>query len=164
MGFSLVAPVLGLLIAVTAPVVEVGLEGARASEVVVPGLQSTGSMVVAHGLSCFAACGVFPHQGSNPCFLHLGRFIITEPPGEALKVFVGILLQYWFYFMFVFFFGHETCGILVLQLQTEPTPPGLEAQSLNPWTIREVPIYLTFFKNYLLFLAVLGLCCCVGFL
>ena len=57
MGFSLVAPVLGLLIAVTAPVVEVGLEGARASEVAVPGLQSTGSMVVAHGLSCFAEIG-----------------------------------------------------------------------------------------------------------
>ena len=75
-----------------------------------------------------------------------GRFIITEPPGEALKVFVGILLQYCFYFMFWgVFFGHETCGILVLQLETEPTPPGLEAQSLNHWTIREVPIYLTFF-------------------
>ena len=26
--------------------------------------------VVAHGLSCSAACGVFPDQGSNPCPLH----------------------------------------------------------------------------------------------
>ena len=25
------------------------------------------SVVVAHGLSCSAACGVFPAQGSNPC-------------------------------------------------------------------------------------------------
>ena len=24
----------------------------------------------AHGLSCFAACGIFPDQGSNPCLLH----------------------------------------------------------------------------------------------
>ena len=31
---------------------------------------STGSVVVAHGLSCSAACGVFPDQGSNPCPLH----------------------------------------------------------------------------------------------
>ena len=29
-----------------------------------------GSVVVAHGLSCSAACGIFPDQGSNPCPLH----------------------------------------------------------------------------------------------
>ena len=38
-------------------------------------LQSTdsrraGSVVVAHGLSCSVACGIFPDQGSNPCPLH----------------------------------------------------------------------------------------------
>ena len=38
-------------------------------------LRSTGSrraglVVVAHGLSCSAACGIFPDQGSNPCPLH----------------------------------------------------------------------------------------------
>ena len=27
----------------------------------------TGSVVVAHGPSCSAACGIFPDQGSNPC-------------------------------------------------------------------------------------------------
>ena len=26
--------------------------------------------LVAHGLSCSAACGIFPDQGSNPCALH----------------------------------------------------------------------------------------------
>ena len=25
---------------------------------------------MAHGLSCSAACGIFPDQGSNPCLLH----------------------------------------------------------------------------------------------
>ena len=30
----------------------------------------TGSVVVAHGLSCSAACGIFPDQGLNPCPLH----------------------------------------------------------------------------------------------
>ena len=34
------------------------------------GLQSAGSVVVVHGLSCFAACGTFPDQGSNLCPLH----------------------------------------------------------------------------------------------
>ena len=28
------------------------------------------SVVVAHGLSCSTACGIFPDQGSNPCPLH----------------------------------------------------------------------------------------------
>ena len=29
-----------------------------------------GSVVMAHGPSCSAACGIFPDQGSNPCPLH----------------------------------------------------------------------------------------------
>ena len=38
-------------------------------------LRSTGSrraglVVVVHGPSCSAACGIFPDQGSNPCPLH----------------------------------------------------------------------------------------------
>ena len=38
---------------------------ARTSVVVAPGLQSTDSIVVAHGLSCSKARGVFPDQRSN---------------------------------------------------------------------------------------------------
>ena len=34
------------------------------------GSRRTGSVVVAHGPSCSAACGIFPNQGSNPCPLH----------------------------------------------------------------------------------------------
>ena len=33
-------------------------------------LWHVGSVVVAHGLSCSAACGIFTDQGSNPCPLH----------------------------------------------------------------------------------------------
>ena len=44
--------------------------GCVASVAVVRRLQSTGSIVVAHGLSCPEACGIFPDQGSNPCLLH----------------------------------------------------------------------------------------------
>ena len=44
--------------------------GVRASVVVSRGLQSAGSVAVAHGLSCSVACGIFPDQGSNPCPLH----------------------------------------------------------------------------------------------
>ena len=31
------------------------------------GSRRAGSVVVAHGPSCIAACGIFPDQGSNPC-------------------------------------------------------------------------------------------------
>ena len=41
--------------------------GTRASVVVALGLQSAGSVAVVHGLSCSAARGIFPDQGSNPC-------------------------------------------------------------------------------------------------
>ena len=64
----------GLLIAVASLVVEHGLLVCgqqqlwhAGSGVVACGLQSTGSVVVAHGLSCSAACGIFPDQGWNPC-------------------------------------------------------------------------------------------------
>ena len=34
------------------------------------GSRRAGSVVVAHGPSCSAACGIFPDQGPNPCPLH----------------------------------------------------------------------------------------------
>ena len=34
------------------------------------GSRRTGSVIVAHGPSCSAACGILPDQGSNPCPLH----------------------------------------------------------------------------------------------
>ena len=34
------------------------------------GSRRAGSVVVAHGLSCSAACGIPPDQESNPCPLH----------------------------------------------------------------------------------------------
>ena len=33
-------------------------------------LEYLGSVVVAHGLSCSRACGIFPDEGSNPCPLN----------------------------------------------------------------------------------------------
>ena len=38
--------------------------------VVAPRLQSTGSVVVVHGLSCSTACGIFLDQELNLCLLH----------------------------------------------------------------------------------------------
>ena len=44
--------------------------GHTGSVVVAPGLQSTGSMAVACGLSCSEACRVLSDQGSNRSLLH----------------------------------------------------------------------------------------------
>ena len=38
----------------------------------------------------------------------------------------------------VFWLYHAAGGILVPQPGTEPVPPALEAQNLNPWTTRDV--------------------------
>ena len=46
------------------------LEGSQGATVGAPGLQSTGSVVMAHGISCPEACGIFLEQESNPCLLH----------------------------------------------------------------------------------------------
>ena len=59
-----------------------GLWGATASVVVARGLQSAGSIVVAYGLSCSAACGNFPDQGLNPCLLHWQ--VGSLPPGKPI--------------------------------------------------------------------------------
>ena len=61
--------------------------GARASHCCGLSLRSTGSrhagsVVVAHGPICSAACGIFPDQGLNPCPLHW----------EVLPVFVNKIL------------------------------------------------------------------------
>ena len=34
------------------------------------GFRHAGSVIVAHGPSCSAACGILPDQGPNPCPLH----------------------------------------------------------------------------------------------
>ena len=78
-GGLLFTAVLGLLVAVASLVAERRLEGVWASVAAAhgpgscdstPRLQSTGSVVVAHGLSCLVACGIFLDQGLNPCLLH----------------------------------------------------------------------------------------------
>ena len=50
------------------------------------GLQSAGPVVVAHRLSCPAACGTLvPQPGLEPVYPALaGRFLTTGPPGKSL--------------------------------------------------------------------------------
>ena len=48
----------------------VGLSLSRPLLLQSTGSRRAGSVIVAHGSNCSAACGIFPDQGSNPCPLH----------------------------------------------------------------------------------------------
>ena len=58
---------LRLLLVLTSPVVQHGLQGTQALVAAARRLWSLGSVVVAHRLSCPVACGIFLDQTSNPC-------------------------------------------------------------------------------------------------
>ena len=49
------------------------------------GLQSMDSVVVACGLSCSVACGVFTDEGSHLCPLHWRADSYSVPPRESLE-------------------------------------------------------------------------------
>ena len=52
---------------------------------------------MAHRLSCFVACGIFPDQGSNPMSLALaGRFLTTEPLEKPRHYSLKLPLHYSF--------------------------------------------------------------------
>ena len=49
---------------------------------------------MAHRLSCSAACGIFPDQGSNMCPPALaGRFLTTAPPRKSEHPFLIKTIQ-----------------------------------------------------------------------
>lgn len=65
----------GLLAAGASVVGEHRVSGAQASVTAAPELRAPGSaahrlIALAPGLSCSAACGILPDQGSNPWLLH----------------------------------------------------------------------------------------------
>ena len=81
------------------------------------GSRRAGPVIVAHGPSCSAACGIFPDQGSNPCPLHwqadsqplrhqgspknflllISRFI------TLCQIMLLVLFPFWYLWTFSFF-------------------------------------------------------------
>ena len=79
------------------------------------GSRRAGSVVVAHGPSCSAACGILPDQGSNPCPLH--RQADSQPlrhQGSPLLVFEVMVIVF-----------HISIIILKLQILFFPFPFSL---------------------------------------
>ena len=59
------------------------------------GLQSTGSAVAVHRLSCSMACGVFLDQGLNVSPALAGRFLSTAPSGKSRRGFLICADVFW---------------------------------------------------------------------
>ena len=57
--------------------------GTLCSVVAAPGLCGTGWIVVGHGPSCSAACGILPGGDRTRVSCIGSRFFITEPPGKS---------------------------------------------------------------------------------
>ena len=79
-----------LLIAVASLLKRMAL-GTRISIAATHRLRGCGSWALEHnlsswalGLSCSAACGIFPNQGLNLSLALAGRFFTTEPPRRPL--------------------------------------------------------------------------------
>ena len=84
-----------------------------------------GSVVVAHGPSCSAACGILPDQGSNPCPLHWQAdsqpprhqgspehpFLTRSPPHSRFSAHHVLTLAY---------FGYEHCPGTSVLVSLEP--------------------------------------------
>ena len=138
-GFSLVA-VCRCLIAVASLVAQHGLQGVRASAVAACGLESTGSVIVARGLSCMvhrlSCCGMchLPGPGIEPMSPKLaGGFFTTELSGKPPVLHI-------LSFQMIFFGGAYcvVCRILAPQPGIKPMPSAVEVWGLNHWTTREL--------------------------
>ena len=81
----------GLLIALASLAGEHRLSGAQASVVVALRLQRIGSVVVAHGLRCSKASGIFLDQGWHSCLLHWQVGSLPLSHQGSLTVFISVL-------------------------------------------------------------------------
>ena len=66
------------------------------------GSRRAGSVVVAHGPSCSAACGIFPNQGLNPCSLHWQAD--SQPLSHQGSPDGDFFLSFFLFFFFLIYF------------------------------------------------------------
>ena len=69
------------------------------------GSRRAGSVIVAHGPSCSAACGIFLDQGSNPCPLHWQAD--SQPLRHQGSPYIGLLIAHYWFSSFEFFLWIE---------------------------------------------------------
>ena len=89
------------------------------------GSRRAGSVVVAHGPSCSAACGILPDQGSNPCPLHWqADSQPLRPQGSPLffQISFYILFKKYLFIYLIYFFW--LCRVLVAARRVFIEAPG----------------------------------------
>ena len=66
--------------------------GKQSSVAAAHGLLSAGSVVLAHGLRCSVACGIFPDQELNPCPLHwwVGSYPLHNQGSPQVALLVSV--------------------------------------------------------------------------
>ena len=95
---------------------------------------STGSIVVVPGLSCSAACGIFPDQGWNLCLLHWQADLPSEPP----RKFLGHIKTEWLWLS-----PHVGCPSACLVTSRYPSLPlSLDVVFQGDLKASEVPLSL----------------------
>ena len=106
------------------------------------GSRRAGSVIVAHGPSCSAACGIFPDQGSNPCPPHWQAD--SQPlhhQGSPQKRQILVLCSLcpitfpvtWWFLFFLYFhsFSNPPGGFSTLQVKKVGSGASLVAQWLR---------------------------------
>ena len=85
-----------------------------------PRLQSTGSIVVVHRLSCCTSCEIFPDQGLNLCLLHWQADSLPLSHQGALLFF---LLRHCTYILFISFQALEYEMLLLSDFRNTASSP-----------------------------------------
>ena len=98
------------------------------------GSRCAGSVIVAHGPSCSAACRIFPDQGSNPCPLHWQADSQPLPHQGSPHCLLLTTMVLWQANLLVCFF--ISFGILLLLAILDETGvlPSYWASSFLPFT------------------------------
>ena len=104
-------------------------------------LGARASVVVAHGLSCSAACGILPDQGSNPCPLHwqADSQPLSHQRSPLTWTIFKVIIEFCYNIASVLVFWPQGMWDLSSPTRDRTCTPCIERRSLNHWTAREVP-------------------------
>ena len=127
------------------------------------GSRRTGSVIVAHGPSCSAACGILPRPGLEPASPALaGRLSTTAPPGKPCNLSynetISTIMLWTFFknllFFSVFFFWHFNKNLLKFQYFKErgqkyrkPKNSTIITQNIPSWIFVFKPALSTWLLN-----------------
>ena len=100
------------------------------------GSRRAGSVIVAHGPSCSAACGIFPDQGLNACPLH------WQADSQPLRHQGSQELYFWFHY-----FDWKKTRVLLIKKETHTISSGTSSGSR--WILSE---FINAMKSYFYFL------------